>query len=103
MLPTERQFIDEMIAKDLRLDDTVVFYDASKDPQKHANRAFRLALMLELFGHRKVFVLDGGLQKWKKDGQKTSSESKKPFKYDFDESRVPTYEQMLANSKRPTS
>ena len=58
MLPTPKQFEKHMQQLGLRNKDTIVVYDNS--PFLSSARAWWL---LRMFGHEKVFVLDGGLKK----------------------------------------
>ena len=44
-----------------------------------------------MFGHEKVFVLDGGLKKYKSLGGKTENGKGKAFKSDFKSSKLSTH------------
>ncbi|MDA9190282.1 3-mercaptopyruvate sulfurtransferase [Alphaproteobacteria bacterium] len=65
MLPTQQQFEDHMQKLGLRNNDIIVVYDNS--PFLSSARAWWL---LRMFGHKDVFVLDGGLKKFKAIGGK---------------------------------
>ena len=79
MLPTPKQFEKHMQQLGLRNKDTIVVYDNS--PFLSSARAWWL---LRMFGHEKVFVLDGGLKKYKSLGGKTENGKGKRFsKSDF--------------------
>jgi thiosulfate/3-mercaptopyruvate sulfurtransferase len=54
-------------------DTHVVLYD-----DKGGFHAARLFWMLDYFGHHRVSILNGGIQKWTADGHKLSSEQVKP-------------------------
>jgi thiosulfate/3-mercaptopyruvate sulfurtransferase len=62
MLPTPEAFAGAAGALGLRRDDTIVVYDQG------LFSAPRVWWTLRVMGFPKVFVLDGGLQKWKDDG-----------------------------------
>ncbi len=79
MLPTPKQFENHMQQLGLRNKDTIVVYDNS--PFLSSARAWWL---LRMFGHEKVFVLDGGIKKYKSLGGKTENGKGKRFsKSDF--------------------
>ena len=79
MLPTPKQFESHMQELGLRNKDTIVVYDNS--PFLSSARAWWL---LRMFGHEKVFVLDGGIKKYKSLGGKTENGKGKRFsKSDF--------------------
>ena len=65
MLPSEKQFIDRMKNLGVRLTDRVICYDT------HSMQwwGYRAAWMFQVFGHPRVQVLDGGLEKWVKEGR----------------------------------
>ena len=48
---------------------TVVIYDTAR-----GFFATRASFMLKAFGHPKVYVLDGGFAKWKKEGHAIESD-----------------------------
>ena len=66
MLPSPEQFETHMQELGFQNDDLIVVYDNS--PFLSAARAWWL---LRMFGHEKVFVLDGGLRRYKTLGGKT--------------------------------
>jgi thiosulfate/3-mercaptopyruvate sulfurtransferase len=68
MYPTAEQFARDVSALGISSDDTVVAYDAGS--WVAAPRAWWMFLS---FGHRDVRVLDGGLQKWRREGRPTDS------------------------------
>jgi thiosulfate/3-mercaptopyruvate sulfurtransferase len=63
MLPSAEKFSADMEALGVGNDHKVICYDASG-----LFSAARLWWMLKTFGHHNVFVLDGGLPKWERDG-----------------------------------
>ena len=96
MFPSAEQFGRDMGALGIGNGDTVVVYDAGgwvAGP--------RLWWMLLSYGHSDVRVLDGGLKKWRAEGRKVESGTVTPkpatFKAVFDETRVRTIRQMVAN------
>ena len=64
MLPSSSRFAEAMSALGIGRDTLVVSYSA-------ANHwwASRMWWMLRVFGHERAAVLDGGLQKWRKEGR----------------------------------
>ena len=79
MLPTEQQFETHMQELGIRNNDIVVVYDNS--PFLSAARAWWL---LRMFGHERVFVLDGGFKRFKAVGGKTEAGEGQTFpKSDF--------------------
>ena len=62
-LPSEQLFADKVSALGASNERTIVVYDAGTT---HA--AARAWWMFTAFGHTKVYVLDGGLDKWRRDG-----------------------------------
>ena len=64
MLPSGGQFADAMAALGINRDTLVVSYSA-------ANHwwASRMWWMLRVFGHERAAVLNGGFQKWRKEGR----------------------------------
>jgi len=62
--------------------------------------------MFRAYGHDKVFVLDGGLKKWRAEGRAVESGEVTPqpasFKASFDATRVRSIEQMIANLGKQT-
>lgn len=59
MLPTARQFADFTHSLNISHRNTIILYDNS--PLRSAARG---RMMFRYFGYHKVFILDGGLQKW---------------------------------------
>jgi thiosulfate/3-mercaptopyruvate sulfurtransferase len=96
MFPTAEQFGRDVGALGVGNDDTVVVYDSGG--WVAAPRAW---WMLLSYGHGNVRVLDGGLKKWIAEGRKVESGEAKPrpatFKAAFDERRVRSIRQMMAN------
>ncbi len=68
MLPPAEQFAAAMRAQGIGDDTLVVAYST-------ANHwwATRLWWLMQVFGHRKVAVLDGGMQRWKAEGRPVDS------------------------------
>ena len=79
MLPGATQFAEEVGALGIGKDDTIVVYDGAG-----LGGAPRVWWTLKVFGAKNVFVLDGGLPKWKAEGRPTESgEAKRtPRKFD---------------------
>jgi thiosulfate/3-mercaptopyruvate sulfurtransferase len=73
MLPSSVQFAQAMSALGISRDTLVVSYSA-------ANHwwATRMWWMLRVFGHTRAAVLDGGFQKWRKEGRPVESGAAKP-------------------------
>lgn len=69
MIPNEKEFIDRMICMGVKLTDTVVCYETGSF-QFYGHRA---AWMLDTMGHPDVRVLNGGLEKWMKEGRPVES------------------------------
>jgi len=63
-LPTARQFAERMEALGIAPDTPVVLYDDSA-----IRSSARAWFIFELFGHRDVAILDGGLAKWRAEGR----------------------------------
>jgi thiosulfate/3-mercaptopyruvate sulfurtransferase len=68
MLPGERQFADAVAALGIGDDDTIVVYDGAG-----LSSAPRVWWTFRVFGADKVFILDGGLPKWKAEGRALAS------------------------------
>jgi thiosulfate/3-mercaptopyruvate sulfurtransferase len=96
MYPDAAQFARDVAALGISSDDTVVAYDSGT--WVAAPRAW---WMLLSFGHRSVKVLDGGLQKWLREGRPTHSGkvTPKPGKFEarLDSSYVRSKQQLLGN------
>jgi thiosulfate/3-mercaptopyruvate sulfurtransferase len=97
MLPSAQQFAAGMGALGLRDSDTIIVYDASGVNLS----APRVWWMFRVFSHGSVALLDGGFQKWKREGRPL--ESGEPparegsFSATLDQARVRTAADMLAN------
>jgi thiosulfate/3-mercaptopyruvate sulfurtransferase len=96
MYPSAEQFARDVSALGISSDDTIVAYDSGA--WVAAPRAWWMFLS---FGHPKIKVLDGGLQKWLREGRPTHSGSvtSKPgrFRAKLDPSYVRSKEQLLDN------
>jgi thiosulfate/3-mercaptopyruvate sulfurtransferase len=68
MLPGATQFTQEVGALGIGKDDTIVVYDGSG-----LGGAPRVWWTLRIFGAGQVFILDGGLPKWKAEGRPLES------------------------------
>jgi thiosulfate/3-mercaptopyruvate sulfurtransferase len=64
MLPSEEQFAQEVGALGISDTDTIVVYDGAG-----LFAAPRVWWTFRVFGAEKVFILDGGLPKWKREGR----------------------------------
>jgi thiosulfate/3-mercaptopyruvate sulfurtransferase len=96
MYPAADQFARDIAALGISSDDTVVAYDAGG--WVAAPRAWWMFLS---FGHRNVKVLDGGLQKWLREGRPTHSGEITPkpgkFQAKLDSNYVRSKQQLLGN------
>jgi thiosulfate/3-mercaptopyruvate sulfurtransferase len=96
MYPDAKQFARDVSALGISSDDTVVAYDSGA--WVAAPRAWWMFLS---FGHRNVKVLDGGLQKWLREGRPTHSGMVTPkvgkFQAKLDSSFVRSKQQLLGN------
>src|ERR1700680_2914058 len=96
MYPNAEQFAREVAALGISSGDTVVAYDSGA--WVAAPRAWWMFLS---FGHRNVKVLDGGLQKWLREGRPTHSGKVTPkpghFKAKLDPGYVRSKQQLLGN------
>jgi len=79
MLPGPDQFGKEVGALGIGKDDTIVVYDGAG-----LFSAPRIWWTFRLFGAKNVYILDGGLAKWKADGRPLESGVPKPEKRRFD-------------------
>jgi len=79
MLPGATQFSQEVGALGIGKDDTIVVYDGAG-----LGGAPRVWWTLRVFGAGKVFILDGGLPKWKAEGRplETGDAKRAPRKFD---------------------
>jgi thiosulfate/3-mercaptopyruvate sulfurtransferase len=96
MFPIAEQFGRDVGALGIGNDDTIVVYDSGG--WVAGPRAWWMFLS---YGHDKVRVLDGGLKKWRAEGRPVESGAVTPrpatFKASFDERRVRSIKQMVAN------
>jgi thiosulfate/3-mercaptopyruvate sulfurtransferase len=96
MFPSAEQFGRDVGGLGIGNDDTIVVYDSGS--WVAAPRAWWMFLS---YGHRNVRVLDGGLKKWRAEGRAVESGEVKAkpatFKASYDERRVRSVEQMVAN------
>lgn len=79
MLPSAPAFGAAMVALGVGRDDRIVVYDNS--PLRNAARGW---FMLRHFGAERVAILDGGLQKWRREGRPLESGSASPREARFD-------------------
>src|SRR5689334_278413 len=73
MLPGTTQFDKDVGALGIGRDDTIVVYDGSG-----LGGAPRVWWTFKIFGAKKVYILDGGLPKWKAEGRPTEAGDVKP-------------------------
>ena len=96
MLPTPEDFQKHMDHLGIENETTVIVYDGFG-----LFTAARPWWMLRIFGHEKVFVLDGGLPKWKAEERKIEtaepSSLKTQFKASFNEKLVRTTNDIIEN------
>jgi thiosulfate/3-mercaptopyruvate sulfurtransferase len=97
MLPTADEFGRDIGALGIGNDDTVVVYDAGA--YMGAPRAW---WTFRAFGHRDVFVLDGGMKKWLAEGRPVEAGQNAPsasgrYRARLDPSRVRDMAQLVAN------
>src|SRR5258708_4012200 len=96
MYPDAEQFARDVSALGISSGDTVVAYDSGA--WVAAPRAWWMFLS---FGHRQVKVLDGGLQKWLREGRPTHSGKVVPkpgrFKAKLDPDYVRDRQQLIGN------
>ena len=79
MLPSAAQFGAAMVALGVGRDDRIIVYDNS--PLRTAARGW---FMLRHFGAERVAILDGGLQKWRREGRPVESGPASPRAARFD-------------------
>jgi len=79
MLPSAAQFGAAMVALGVGRDDRIIVYDNS--PLRTAARGW---FMLRHFGAERVAILDGGLQKWRREGRLLESGPARPRQARFD-------------------
>lgn len=98
MLPSERVFADYVGKMGVARDTHVVVYDGS---EFGAFSAPRVWWMFQVFGHRRVSVLNGGLRNWELEGRAVSGRYEKPapaeFRASLNRSWIKTYEDILVN------
>ena len=100
MLPSAADFGRAMTELGVGRDDRVVVYDNS--PLRTAARGW---FMFRHFGAERVAILDGGLQKWRREGRPVESGEARPREARFDareiSNEVVTKEQILAGTGLP--
>ena len=79
MLPSAADFGAAMVALGVGRDDRIIVYDNS--PLRTAARGW---FMLRHFGAERVAILDGGLQKWRREGRSLESGPAGPREARFD-------------------
>ncbi|WP_119678353.1 3-mercaptopyruvate sulfurtransferase [Indioceanicola profundi] len=97
MLPSPSEFAAMVGALGIGSADTVVVYDALG-----LFTAPRAWWMFRVFGHKDVFVLDGGLPRWQAEGRQTESgpaptHEPRPFRASFDPTLVRSLTDIRAN------
>ena len=94
MLPPTDFFIKVMKQLNIKKSDQVVVYD-TWDMNLFG---FRAAWMFQAMGHEKVFVLDGGFNKWQKEGRPCegtdTSATDDDFAYQLDPTKIKLLEEM---------
>jgi len=81
MLPGNTLFGDAAGALGIGDGDAVVVYDSYDPPQPGVFSAPRVWWTFRLFGAKSVYILDGGLKKWKAEGRPVETgETKRPAK-----------------------
>mmetsp|Transcript_12431 Transcript_12431/g.15875 ORF Transcript_12431/g.15875 Transcript_12431/m.15875 type:complete len:92 (-) Transcript_12431:370-645(-) len=87
-----------MKAMDVRKSHTVVIYDSGK-----GFFASRAVFMMRAFGHPKVFLLDGGLIKWKQEGRAIEdspiAEFEAEFAYELNQESLISYDRVKEASE----
>ncbi len=99
MLPSAEAFGAAMVALGVGRDDRIIVYDNS--PLRSAARGW---FMLRQFGAERVAILDGGLQKWGREGRPLEVGAASPRKARFDARSAPdvvTKADVLANRALP--
>ncbi|MDE1936408.1 3-mercaptopyruvate sulfurtransferase [Bradyrhizobium sp.] len=98
MFPSAEQFGRDIGGLGISNGDTVVIYDSGSWVA-----APRVWWMFLSYGHRDVRILNGGLKKWRAEGRPVESGEVKAraatFHASYDERRVRSIEQMIANVK----
>jgi thiosulfate/3-mercaptopyruvate sulfurtransferase len=92
-LPRPEVFARHVGAMGISADDTIVVYDGPG-----VMSAPRVWWMFRIFGVFQVYLLDGGIDRWKKEGRPVTGEPTKVapciFHADFDASRVASFDDM---------
>lgn len=100
MLPSAADFGAAMVALGVGRDDRIVVYDNS--PLRTAARGW---FMLRHFGADRVAILDGGLQKWRREGRPLDFGPASPRKARFDaraaDGEVVSKDRVLAGVEMP--
>lgn len=101
MLPSAEEMEAAMATIGIAQDDDIVVYDT-----EGIFSAPRVWWMLRVFGHKNVWVLDGGLLKWKAEGRKLEAKTPatrpaptSPWKADFNPALVRSKQQVQKNIK----
>lgn len=102
MLPSAEAFAERMMRLGLHRSDAVIVYDGSGVNLSAA----RVWWMFRTFGHPRVAVLDGGLQKWRREGRpmETGAVQRPPgdFTARLNPAAIRDLGQMWANLQNPT-
>lgn len=100
MLPSEKQFVDFMRSRNIKLSSRVIVYDTKPGQTFFATRAY---FMFRAFGHKNVSVLNGGLTKWIAEGRPVESDKAagvdSDYAYKLDTALVNSYDQVKAFEK----
>lgn len=100
MLPSASDFAKYVGNLGINNDSQVVVYDADQVGIYYAARVW---WMFRVFGHKKVFVLDGGFRNWVKEGLPVTPEVIKPqtetYKAVLNSSLLKTFEDIQRNLK----
>ena len=100
MLPSAAEFGRAMTELGVGRDDRIIVYDNS--PLRTAARGW---FMFRHFGAERVAIVDGGLQKWRREGRPVESGEARPRKARFDaragQGQVVTKEAILAGPGLP--
>ena len=102
MLPTEREFEKEINKLGIKNNDTVIIY--CKEGILSSPRVW---WMFHFYGHKRVYILDGGLKSWKLvGGTLTKNKTKlKPsfYKCKLNKDKLITYRELASNLDKNTS
>ena len=85
MLPTPEKFAARVCKLGLGNDSRIIIYDSAG-----CMSAARVWWMFRIFGHDKVAILDGGLQKWRQEGRGLDNLPSTPKKCHFSAHLIPT-------------